>query len=123
MDKEMLQKVLDFIREGAASASGPAKWGFEQVCAYRASREMAWLVGLGAVFSLLLVALLAGLKRVARDDLDPDNVPADTAGLAAAFLGGLGILICLFVFLATFSESYATIHNPAGSVLSGLTQR
>jgi hypothetical protein len=58
MDKEMLQKVLDFIREGATAASGPAKWGFEQVCAYNAMQAKAYLIALVTLFLLSVVALM-----------------------------------------------------------------
>ena len=52
-----VQKVLDFIREGAKAASGPAKWGFEQVCAYQASQAVAYLIGLLAALVLSVAAL------------------------------------------------------------------
>lgn len=53
-----VQKVLDFIREGAKAASGPARWGFEQVCAYNATQAKAYLVSMIAFLVVSLIALV-----------------------------------------------------------------
>lgn len=52
-----VQKVLDFIREGAKAASGPAKWGFEQVCAYQATQAKAYLIAIVVFFVVSLISL------------------------------------------------------------------
>lgn len=56
-----VQKVLDFIREGAKAASGPAKWGFEQVCAYQATQAKAYLIGLLAALVLSVASLAVSI--------------------------------------------------------------
>jgi hypothetical protein len=123
MDKEMLQKVLDFIREGATTASDPAKWGFDQMCAYRANVALGELITLAfaAIISFVAAFYLAPFvkKHIGMDHND--------------FLREVGVqmidiilfIICissLIAFLCLLPTNLATIHNPAGSVLSELAK-
>lgn len=122
MDKEMLQKVLDFIREGATAASGPAKWGFEQVCAYRVNQEIAWLVCLSAITVLMVLVIAFSYNRCSLEGFDPDGGIADNVAITMGALGLMGLLVCVLCILTTLPESYAVIKNPEGAVLSRLSR-
>lgn len=123
MDKEMLQKVLDFIREGATAASGPAKWGFEQVCAYRASVALWELVALGlgamvafGVAACLIPSVKKGLKTSGASFwYEVAAPPVTTVSLVVGAL-------MLALLLSSLPGGLATIYNPAGSVLNSLAR-
>jgi hypothetical protein len=122
MDKEMLQKVLDFIREGATAASGPAKWGFDQMCAYRANVALGELITLAFAAIISFVAafyLVPFVKKCIRMDHDDFWCEASVPMVVILFI------ICIIstaTFLGKLPTDLATIRNPAGSVLNGLAK-
>ena len=146
-----VQKVLDFIREGAKAASGPAKWGFEQVCAYRATVALATIIGLvialfvvGGITVYLINRYLSpqAIRRTftgswweAPSHLEPRWSDCDRKeiktieyydhkkdGLGlAAFIGAFFSILLLVCILIGGPSLIATVVNPAGSVLNSFT--
>jgi uncharacterized membrane protein len=119
MDKEMLQKVLGFIREGATATSGPAKWGFEQMCTYRSSVALGELVtlALGVILSLVAVVCLVPSIKKGMNTKDSGfwcEVGAPVVGIILSCICAASLV----AFLCRIPTDLATIRNPAGSVLS-----
>ncbi len=119
-----VQKVLDFIREGAKAASGPAKWGFEQVCAYRASAALGSLIAdliSAVIFAVLIIPLVPAIKRGRKtmyENFWPEVGAPAVAVILALLSAGALLHLC-----ANLPEIIATIRNPAGAVLNSLTNR
>ena len=145
-----VQKVLDFIREGAKAASGPAKWGFEQVCAYRAVVAIATIIGLvialfvvGGITMYLINKYLnpQGIRRTFTGSwweapahlehrwANCDHQEIKTIeyydhqkdGLGLAAI--VGVIFSAFLLIGLIVEGpnlVATAVNPAGSVLNSL---
>jgi hypothetical protein len=121
MDKEMLQKVLDFIREGATAASGPAKWGFEQVCAYRSSVALGELISLALAVILSLaiaVCLVPSIKKGM--NMTGSSFWREVGAPIVCIVLSIICVISLVAFICQLPTDLATIRNPAGSVLNGL---
>jgi hypothetical protein len=123
MDKEMIQRVLDFIREGAIATSGPAKWGFDQVCAYRANVAMGELITLAiaVILSLAVVICLVPSVRKGMDTRDSSFWYEFGAPVVCTTFSVICV-ISASALLERLPTDLATIRNPAGSVLSGLTK-
>jgi hypothetical protein len=124
MNKEMLQKVLDFIREGTTTAAGPTKWGFEQVCAYRANVALGELITLALATIISFVAVFCLVPTIKKGM----NMSGSSSWreVGAPIVGMILSIICatsLITFLCRLPTDLATIRNPAGSVLSSLATR
>ena len=119
-----VQKVLDFIREGAKAASGPAKWGFEQVCAYRASAALGSIISdlaAAVIFAALVIPLVPSIKKGRKTSYD--DFWAEVGAPAVAVILILLSAGCLLHLCACLPDTIATIRNPAGAVLNSLTNR
>lgn len=119
-----IQKVIDFIREGAQAAAGPAKWGFEQVCAYRASAAMADLVVSCVGFVMVATSALLVVRYTIKN-WDGFISEKDQEVLWGSVSVILSIFTVVFMLFAMFSitQDVPIINNPAGSVLSDLAKR
>lgn len=119
MNPEAVQKVLDFIREGAKAASGPASEAFKQVCAYKASSAMMDLVV--TFVSFVTVATCAfffvryTLKNWNGSICENDFEPFFAIG---SFVLSVGTIIMFIAVLSSVSTDIPTIHNPAGAILN-----
>ena len=116
-----VQKVLDFIREGAKAASGPAKWGFEQVCAYRASAAatdlvvtlMGFVVALTLAFLVVRYTIKNWSGSINKQEMEP------LFGTVSFILP----VVAIIMFIATLCSAATdipVIRNPEGAVLSSL---
>jgi hypothetical protein len=119
----MLQKVLDFIREGAIATSGPAKWGFEQVCAYRANVALGELTSLALATIIPLAVVLYFVPCIKKGmNMRGSSFWCEVGAPTVCIVLSIICIGSSIAFLCRLPTDLATIRTPAGSVLSELAK-
>lgn len=126
MDQQTVDKVLQVLREGASAASGAAKEGFQQVCAYKATVAGANIAA-GFVVMVLFVLIFVFLVKKTINEWGHGGFiyknDLETLFMVLYLVSGTVAIILVISFVVNFPQQYATMKNPAGAVIQDIIRR